>query len=70
MNDTIKPLVQIQDIHGAVASVYFFDDQKHEIHYTDNVGNRFFTEKYDMLPIEYIEMMAMDWATGKRGLYE
>jgi len=68
MNDLIKPFVQIEDRHGAVASVYFLDDQKHEVHYQDNTGTRFFTEVFDHTPIELVEKSVMDWATGKREL--
>jgi len=68
MIDYIKPHVQIQDVYGAVASVYFLDDQKHEVHYKDSNGNRFFTEKFEMIPIEVVEKLAMDWAQGKRDL--
>jgi hypothetical protein len=68
MTDFIKPYVQIQDIHGAVASVYFLDDQKHEVQYKDKSGKRFFTEKFDAVPIELVEKIAMDWAQGKREL--
>jgi hypothetical protein len=68
MIDTIRPYVQIEDKHGAVASVYFLDDQMHEVHYADSTGTRFFTEKFDMMPIEFVEKSVMDWATGKRGL--
>jgi len=68
MNDLIKPFVQIKDKHGAVASVYYLDDQKHEVHYKDNTGTKFFTEKFEYVSIELVEKSVMDWATGKRGL--
>ena len=68
MNDVIKPYVQIEDAHGATASVYFMDDQKHEVQYRDNAGNKFFTELFEMVPIEIVEKMAMEWAIGKREL--
>ena len=68
MIDTIKPLVQIEDSNGAVASVYFMDDRRHEIVYTDNRQCKFFTEVFEMVPIEFVEKMAMDWAAGKREL--
>lgn len=68
MTDFIKPYIQIQDRHGAVASVYFLDDQKHEVHYKDNTGTKFFTEKFDMVSIEFVESSVMDWALGKREL--
>ena len=68
MNDLIKPFVQIEDKHGAVASVYYLDDQKHEVHYYDNTGTKFFTEKFEYMSIELVEKSVMDWATGKRGL--
>jgi hypothetical protein len=68
MNDLIKPFVQIEDKHGAVASVYFLDDQRHEVHYRDNTGTRFFTEKFELTSIELVEKSVMDWATGKREL--
>ena len=68
MTTFIKPYVQIEDKHGAVASVYFLDDQKHEVHYKDNNGMKFFTEKFDMTPIELVEKSVMDWAKGKREL--
>lgn len=68
MNDVIKPYVQIEDAHGAIASVYFMDDQKHEVQYRDKIGNKFFTELFEMIPIEIVEKLAMDWATGKREL--
>jgi len=68
MNDTITPYVQIEDSNGAVATVYFMDDQNHEVQYKDKSGYRFFTEKFEMVPIEIVEKMAMDWATGKREL--
>lgn len=68
MTDTIAPYVMIEDSNGATATVYFMDDQKHEVQYKDNNGKRFFTEKFEMVPIEIVEKMAMDWATGKREL--
>ena len=68
MNEFIKPYVQVEDKHGAVASVYFLDDQKHEVHYKDNTGTRFFTEKFEPLPIELVEKSVIDWAKGKREL--
>lgn len=68
MNDAIKPFVHIEDKHGAVATVYYLDDRKHEVHYRDNTGTKFFTEKYDYVPIELVEKSVMDWATGKRSL--
>lgn len=69
MNEIIKPYVQIEDKHGAVASVYFLDDQKHEVHYLDKFGNKFFTETYDRIPIENVEKFVFDWAIGKRELF-
>jgi hypothetical protein len=68
MNDLIKPFVQIEDKHGAVASIFFLDDQRHEVHYRDNTGTKFFTEKFDRVSIELVEKSVMDWATGKREL--
>jgi hypothetical protein len=68
MNDLIKPFIHIKDKHGAVASIYFLDDRQHEVHYYDDNGTRFFTEKFDMVPIEFVEKSVMDWATGKREL--
>lgn len=68
MTDTITPYVQIEDSNRAVAMVYFMDDQKHEVQYKDKSGNHFFTEKFEMVPIEIVEKLAMDWATGKREL--
>lgn len=68
MNDTIAPYVFIGDSNGAVATVYYIDDTKHEIKYKDKHGNLFFTEKFDMVPIEVVEKLAWDWATGKREL--
>lgn len=68
MIDTITPYVQIEDSNGAVATVYFMDDMKHEVQYKDKNGNRFFTEKFEMVPIEIVEKMAFEWATGKREL--
>jgi hypothetical protein len=66
MDDLIKPYAQIEDKHGAVATIYFLDDQKHEVHYKDNNGTKFFTEKFDRVSIELVEKSVMDWATGKR----
>jgi len=68
MDTVIKPYVQIEDKHGAVASIYFLDDQNHEVHYKDNNGTKFFTEKFEMTPIELVEKSVMEWATGKRDL--
>ena len=68
MTDTIAPYLTIEDSSGATATVYFMDDQKHEVQYKDKSGNRFFTEVFEMLPIELVERMAMEWATGKREL--
>lgn len=68
MNDLIKPFSQIEDKHGAVASIYFLDDRQHEVHYHDNTGTKFFTEKFELTPIELVEKSVMDWATGKREL--
>ena len=66
--EQIKPYAQIQDSHGAIATIYFFDDQAHEVQYSDNTGVRFYTEKFDHIPIEMVEQSVMDWATGKREL--
>jgi hypothetical protein len=68
MTNTIAPYVMIEDSNGATATVYFMDDQQHEVQYKDKNGSRFFTEKFEMVPIEIVEKMAMDWATGKREL--
>lgn len=67
MNDLIiKPYVQVEDSHGAVASVYFLDDLKHQVHYVDNTGTKFFTEEYESLSIELVEKNVIDWAEGRR----
>jgi hypothetical protein len=68
MDDTITPYVMFSDSKGALAVVYCMDDTKHEVHYKDKSGNRFFTEKFDMVPIELVEKIVMDWAQGKREL--
>jgi hypothetical protein len=64
----IKPYVQVKDQHGAVASIYFLDDQNHEVHYFDNTNTKFFTEQFAMMPIELVERYVVDWAKGKREL--
>jgi hypothetical protein len=68
MNDLIRPYVQIEDKHGAVASIYFRDDKNHEVHYQDNTGTRFYTEEFQSIPIEMVEQSVMNWALGKREL--
>jgi len=64
--DFIEPYLKIQDKHGAIASIYYKDDQIHEVYYEDNNGVKFFTEQYDHLPIETVEDSVRDWALGKR----
>jgi hypothetical protein len=66
--DFVKPYVQIEDKHGAVASVYYMDDLKHMISYSDNRGVNFFLEEFDHVSIELVEKYAMEWALGKREL--
>lgn len=63
---SVKPYVQIEDRHGAIASVYFAPDNNHEVHYTDNQGHYFYTEFFNTTPIELVEQSVMDWAEGKR----
>lgn len=66
--DFMTPYAQVKDKHGAYASIYFLDDRNHEVHYHDNNGTKFFTEKFDMMSIEYVEKIVIDWAVGKREL--
>lgn len=68
MNDAFSPYVMIEDSNGAIAFVYYRDDQKHEIHYKNHDGKKFFTETFDSIPIEFVEKLTMEWATGKREL--
>jgi hypothetical protein len=66
---THKPYVQIQDKHGAVASVYIEQDNNHHVQYQDNVGSSFYREDFPNTSIEIIEQSVMDWAEGRRDLY-
>jgi len=66
MNETVTPYAQIEDSTGLTASVYLMDNLVHEVHYKDKSGKKFFTEKFEMIPIEVVEKMANDWATGNR----
>ena len=66
MNETVTPYTQMKNSDGATASVYLMDDLVHEVHYKDKSGKKFFTEKFEMIPIEVVEKMANDWATGNR----
>jgi len=63
-----RPYVQIQDKHGAVASIYIEDDNLHKVQYTDNTGCYFYTELFQDISPEFIEQSVMDWAEGKRSL--
>ncbi len=60
--------VQVEDQHGAVASVYTFLDGNSKIVYHDANGHKFFEEDYAKFPIETVERHAVAWATGKRQL--
>lgn len=62
----VKPFVQIEDKHGAIASIYYKDDGIHEVLYNDNNGTHFYTEKFAKTSIEIVEQSVMLWATGKR----
>lgn len=66
MNDTILPHAMINGADGAVASVYAMDNLMHEVHYKDKSGKRFFTEKFEMIPIDIVEKLVKEWATGQR----
>lgn len=69
MNDVINDLyVQVEDSHGAVASVFTSFDGKARIVYKDSSGCKFFEEEFSSFPIEVIERYAIDWAIGKRDL--
>lgn len=68
MNETIPPYVIIGGSDGAVASVYFMDNLIHEVHYKDKTGKRFFTEKFEMIPIDIVEKLVTEWSTGQRAL--
>lgn len=68
MNETVTPYSEMEDSHGATASVYLMDNLVHEVHYKDKSGKKFFTEKFEMIPIEVVEKMANDWAIGNRKL--
>lgn len=68
MNETVKPYAQIKGPNGNVAIVYLMDGEQHEVQYKDKTGKKFFTEKFEMIPIEVVEKMANDWATGSRKL--
>lgn len=65
---SIQPYVQIEDKHGATASIYIHADNHHKVKYVDNKGHAFFTETFDDIPIEEVEYSVMDWALGKRTL--
>lgn len=60
--------VQIEDQHGAVASVFTYADGKSKIVYKDSGGHKFFEEEFVTFPIEMVERYALDWAMGKRSL--
>lgn len=60
--------VQVEDQHGAVASVYESPYKTHHVVYHDSNGARFFREDFTETPIELVERAAIDWATGKRKL--
>lgn len=60
------PYVQIEDKHGAIASIYYKDDGIHEVLYNDNTGTHFYTEKFAKMSIELVEQSVMSWAQGKR----
>lgn len=69
MNEVVNDLyVQIEDCHGAVASVFTSFDGKGRIVYKDSFGHKFFEEEFSSFPIEVIERYALDWALGKRDL--
>ena len=60
--------VQIEDKHGAVATVFNSVDGKSRIIYKDVSGQKFFEEDFASFPIEVVERAAIDWAIGKRKL--
>lgn len=64
-----NPYVQIEDKHGAHASIYINPSDQHEVHYYDDQGHKFYTEVFDHISIEAVEQSVMDWATGKRELF-
>jgi hypothetical protein len=68
MEDTITTYLALEKSNGALAVVYYSDDTEHEIHYKDKNGNLFFTEKFEMVPIEIVEKLATEWVTGERKL--
>lgn len=68
MKNSQNLYVQVQDQHGAVASVYTFFDGNTKIVYEDSNGKKFFEEEFARFPIEKVERYAIDWATGKRDL--
>lgn len=71
MNYTANDLyVQIQDQHGAVATVFTSFDGRSRIVYKDSAGNKFFEEDFATFPIEVVERYAIDWAIGNRKLEE
>jgi hypothetical protein len=59
---------QVQDKHGAIASVYVAEDEQHRIVFQDDHGHQFYTELYDHMSPDVLEQYALDWATGKREL--
>lgn len=65
---TVNPYVQVEDKHGAVASIFISSDNKHKVHYSDNKGKSFYTETFDGVSPELIEQSVIDWAEGKREL--
>jgi len=63
-----QPYVQIEDKHGAVASIFIKPDNNHTVKYVDNKGHSFFTETFTSVSPELIEQSVMDWAQGRRTL--
>lgn len=61
-----EPYHVVEDNHGGKAKVYFSNEGKHKIVFSDNKNHEFFTEEYVECPIEIVEQAANDWAIGKR----
>jgi len=63
-----QPYLQVEDKHGAIASILIHGDNNHKVKYQDDQGHMFFTETFRDVSIEDIEQSVMEWASGKRSL--
>jgi hypothetical protein len=63
-----KPFVQVEDKHGAIASIFIRSDNQHLVRYADNAGHQFYTETFNNISPELIEQSVIEWAKGMRSL--